>query len=277
MVARRRRANRKRAPRRLRGKRSGRKSVIPRGITTTQDQYCKVTETVAYQNVLPGVQSPNSFNLMEFSRARFMATGFQHYKAAKCTWQYVPLYNTYATELAASGDTIPYIYTSMNRTGDSNNPNTLAAFQAMGAKPVKFIKKHVVSYKPNWTTTGLPIRLEGSNGNYFDYQLGSRPCYDWIDTSPWLSTNNVGSPAQQTTGQVYPIVPPTLPTDVSVSSFTPLQPKSAAYSVMYHGHRAIFDQFLTAGDAAPIGRLILTVEWHFKSPIWQANITQNRN
>ena len=257
--------------------RKGRKSVVPRGITATQNQFCKVTETIAFQDILPGVQAPDSFNLMNFNRARFMATGFQHYKAARCVWTYYPLYNTFATDSAVTGDTVPYIYTAMNRTGDATLPNTLAAFQAMGAKPVKFIKKHVVSYRPNWVTPGLPIRLNGSSGNFVEVVLGSRACYDWIDTSPRSSINNSGGPPQNTTGQLNFIEPPTITTDLSLPAFTVQPVNSACYSVMYNGHNTIFDQFVTTGDLRPIGRLTLTVEWHFKSPIWNSKFTQGVN
>ena len=274
-------APRRRAPRRKRAARKGKKRTnrrnIPRGITAVQNQFCKVTETVAYQDILPGVQSPDSFNLMQFTRARFMATGFQHYKAAKCTWTYYPLYNTFATDTAVQGDTVPYIYTAMNRTGDGIAPASLAAFQAMGAKPVKFIKKHIVSYRPNWTTPGLPIQLLGSSGNYVDVTLGTRPCYDWIDSSPFLSKNNAGAPGQNTTGQLFVVEPPTIASDLNLALYTTVQTKSAAASVMYHGHHAIFDQFVTAGVEKAIGRLTLTVEWHFKSPIWKDNLFQSYN
>jgi hypothetical protein len=261
----------------MRRKGKGRKLAVPRGITATQNQFCKVVETIAFQDVLPGVQPPDSFNLMEFSRARFMATGFQFYKAAKCTWTYYPLYNTFATDSAVTGDTVPYIYTAMNRTGDAVLPNTLQAFQAMGAKPVKFVNKHIVSYRPNWVTPGLPIRLNGSSGNFVEVVLGSRSCYDWIDSSPSRSINNSGAPPQNNTGQLSSVDPPTITADLNLPAFTVQPVNSACYSVMYHGHNAIFDQFVTTGDLKPIGRLTLTVEWHFKSPIWNSRFTQGVN
>jgi len=276
----RRRAPRRKRALRKRGKRGGKKSSIPRGITTQQNQYCKVTETVAFQDILPGVQPINSFNLMDFTRARFMATGFRKYKAVKCVWSYEPLYNTFATESGTTGDTVPYIYTAMNRSGDTVEPNNLAAFQAMGAKPIKFIKKHVVSYKPNWVTPGLPVKTlsNASSGGQNEYTLGSRACYDWIDSSPQGSTNNVaGPPAQNRTGQLLPAEPGDFADNVGFSGWTTKMINSACYSVMYNGHTAIFDQFVTVSDAQKIGRLTLTVEWHFKEPIWDSRITQNNN
>jgi len=276
-------APRRRAPRRKRaarkgGKRAGKKSRVPRGITATQQQFCKVTETVAFQDILPGVQAPDSFNLMAFTRARYMANGFQFYKAAKCTWTYYPLYNTFATDAAVQGDTVPYIYTTMNRTGDSALPNNLQAFQAMGAKPVKFIKKHVVSYVPNWVTPGLPVKLTGSSGNTIELMMGSRPCYDWINNTSLRAVLNSGIPAQNLTSQLIPNTPQDLANHIGgAAAYALSAPTSACYEVIYNGHNTIFDQFVTSGELRPIGRLTLTVEWHFKCPIWDSRISQNIN
>ena len=273
MPPRRRRALRKR------GKRGAKKSKLVRGLTVQQNQFCKVIETVRFQDILPGVQAPDSFNLMEFARARYMANGFQFYKAAKCTWTYEPLYNTYATETGNTGDTVPYIYVTMNRTGDSLLPVTLDAFQAMGAKPVKFIRKHIVSYRPNWVTPGLPIKVVSPDGtNRIDYTLGSKCEYGWINSSPLNARNNVGAPvSQNTSGLVVPVEPLTFAADVSVPSYNVTGANSAAYSVMYNGHNTIFDQFINTGDNQKIGRVTLTVEWHFKCPIWDKRISQNIN
>lgn len=248
-----------------------------RGITTTKNQMCKVTETIAIQDILPGVQPVSAFTLMEFSRARYLAVGFQHYKAAKCTYTYEPLFNTYADD-APGSDTIPYLYSAMNRTGDSAAPNNLLALQSMGARPVKFNKKHVISYKPNWNTPGLTVNLTSlTNSDKTSVRLGSKAEYGWIDASPFQSRNNVaGPPAQNTTGELFSVLPADLPADISAPTYQADAQRSAAYDVVYNGHNVIFDQ-ATRNELRPIGRLTLTVEWHFKTPVWLSNISQNLN
>lgn len=268
---------RRRLVRRGRGKRGGRRSNIPRGITTQQNQYCKVVETVNIQDVLPGLQVNNSFNLMNFSRARYMAVGFQHYRAAKCTWTYEPLYNTYQ-DGAGGGDTIPYIYTTMNRTGDAILPTNLASFQAMGAKPVKFNRKHVVSYVPNWTTPGQQVLAAAATGQSQGlYSLGAQACYNWIDSSSYRSQNNAVNAAGVTTevtGQLISIQDPDLPANLQLSAgTTTTTARQASYNVIYNGHNCFFDQ-QNSGGTATIGRLTLTVEWHFKTPLWYSSFVQ---
>lgn len=260
----------------------GRKTNIPRGITTQQNQFCKVVETVTVEDVIPGVQAPACFNLMDFNRARFMAVGFQHYKAAKCTWTYEPLYNTYQDggPTGSGGDTIPYIYSAMNRTGDSVLPTNLASFQAMGARPVKFNKKHVISYVPNWTTPGQQVLARNAVGqDPLIFSLGAQSCYNWIDSSSYRSQNNVPTtsgtpPVLNVTGQNFPVENPGLASQLQLTAgATTLTARQASYAVLYQGHSAFFDQATSSGTQA-IGRLTLTVEWHFKTPLWYNSFIQ---
>ena len=273
-VARRRRAL-KRVGRR-KSKRSGKKLTVPKGITTTQSQYCTVTETIQVQDIQAGVQGLASFNLMQFTRARFMALAFRHYKAAKCTWTYEPLFNTFANDTSGNNDTVPYLYSAMNRTGDGVAPNNLAAFQAMGARPVKFLRKHNISYVPNWNSPGMPFQV-----NDTEFMLGAKLEWGWIDSSPYLSKNRVatGSPpaTQEIAGQLFTATNPQLPSDVGAPGGTLTTTRNVSYSVEYNGHDVIFDQFTRSGDLIPIGRLTLTVEWHFKTPVWWSRLSQNSN
>lgn len=271
MPIRRRRAPRRRRALRKRGKRSN-KARVPRGITTTDNQYCKVVETVAIQDILPGIQAADSFSLMLFQRARYMAVGFKHYKAAKCTWTYEPLYNTFADDAAAPGDTIPYIYTAMNRTGDAVAPVNLLSLQAMGAKPVKFNKKFSVSYKPNWNTPGLPVILSSNtSSDKTQVMLGSKAEYGWIDSSPYRSKNTITT---NFTGTLIPLFPSTLEQDVQAPTYTASAVQNASYDVLYNGHITIFEQQVKNPDVRPIGKLTLTVTWLFKTPVWFNQTTQ---
>lgn len=273
-VARRRRALKRVA--RRKSKRSGKKLSVPKGITSTPRQYCTVTETIQVQDIVPGVQGLASFNLMQFQRARFMALAFRHYKAAKCTWSYEPLFNTFANDTAGNNDTVPYLYSVMNRTGDGVLPNSLAAFQAMGARPIKFLRKHNITYRPNWNTPGLPFDVNGTQ-----FMLGSKLEYGWIDSSPYNSRINVptGNPftQQNVSGLFIPATNTQLPADVAAPSGTVTTTTSASYSVEYNGHDVVFDQYVTAGAEQKIGRLTLTVEWHFKTPVWWSRLEQATN
>jgi len=276
----RRRSNRRRArvPRRAR---RARKLNVPRGITATQNQFCKVTETIAIQNLVPGVQPPAAFNLMMFSRARYMAVGFQHYKAAKCTWSYEPFFNTFQDDtVTPNNDTIPYLYSSMNRTGDGLCPNNLAAMQAMGAKPVKFLRKHLISYRPNWNTPGNEVKVtDGAvTPTITTYSLGQQACYNWIDSTASSSRNNVGLPTQDTTANLFPTNDNgNIPTYVSLPSGTASSQRSLSFCVIYNGHDVIFEQTQQSQSGQAIGKLTLTVEWHFKTPLWASNISQGLN
>lgn len=286
MAIRRRRANRKRAPRRMRGKRSGRGGVKTRGITTSKDQICKVVETIPLQDLAANSVYDNFVTLMDFERARYLSAGFQYYKCAKLTYTYEALYNTFQEAAITGGivgDTVPYMYVTMNRTGDINVPNSLRSMQGMGAKPFKFTKTHKVSYKPNWNTPGLPVvtsnTVTGAAGP--TYMAGSQICYNWIENSNSQQRTNVptGDPAvqQDITGVLIHSTATNFPSDVGLGIGTIANNiPSAAHCVVYNGHSTYHDQRSTTTDT-PVARVTVTAEWHFKKPIWNYKISQSVN
>ena len=272
------RANARRRFRNRKGKKVQRKSNVPRGLTTQNNQICRVVETVAYNDIQPNTVSTAFFTLMQFERARYLSAGFQYYKAAKCTWTYEALYNTFqeaAIPGGIVGDTVPQLYATMNRTGDAAIPNTIESMQGMGSRPTKFTRTHKISYKPNWNTPGLPVSVNIIGGATTQYMAGSQACYNWIENTNFLQVTNVGTPAQNNSGQLIHHISDSLNTDAGINAPSNNQsPSSLAHSVVWNGHDVYFQQLQSNNDV-PVARLVLTVEWHFKKPIWNYNVTQN--
>jgi len=263
----------KRTKKRNLGVRSkNRKSVVPRGITTMPGQYCKIVETINLVDLQPNTNYLHTFQLNQFRRAHYMSAAFAFYRAAKVTYVYQPIYNTF-TDVSGSS-TVPYIYTLMNRQGDTNLPQSnMDVVLATGARPKRFNSNHVVSYKPNWTTPGMPTQTVASGGSGLTvspFIQGSQTCYNWINKSskgqkvypPGAGGNDSG---------VLTGIPPDNSTFPGIA-FVALG--SACDGVAYLGHDAYIDQAKDLNPAA-CARVILTVEWEFKGPIWNNLIRQD--
>lgn len=140
---------------------------------------CKVIETVP--SVALNLNTPYLFTKAGItgSRAPAIAKEFGLYRIAKIIFTHRPLFDTYSSSLAGTGNSpnsVPTLYWKMNRYGD--NP---AAFdgdymRSLGAKPNRLDDKQVyVSYKPNTLMAQ-------------DNAAGTTTAS--IKMTPWLSTDD---------------------------------------------------------------------------------------
>ena len=144
---------RRRGKKMHRGRRGGRRP--PAVATAGGAQMAKIVETLELADLAPNQVYSNVFTLAQFPRAFTLAGSFQFYKAAKVTYSYEPLFNTFQEQWGgATSYSKPYMYALMNRV-QNNSPVSLANLQACGAKPQALISKRVISYKPNWCSPGL--------------------------------------------------------------------------------------------------------------------------
>lgn len=276
-----RRLPRKKSNRPIRRRKGGRRSggnKMPSTATSGKGQMAKIVETVQFVDLQPNLPSQSVFTLSQFPRAATLAANFAFYKAAKVTWNYEPLYNTFQDTAGASST--PYLYTLMNR-GQTNTvlPPLLGQIQACGARPVKLVSKTSISYKPNWCSPGLisilkaPQPVTDSTPVIGVYQQGVKQQYDWLacsgeevrdGTSP-----NITVPSLSTV--VQPVISPT---DVFINPAVGFQANSpnATNSVVYNGHYNFIDQQVDA-NTAPVCRLTATVVWHFKGALFNQRLT----
>lgn len=265
MLRRGRRSNIKRKPRRggQRPQRRLRISRMPR--TAGAGQYTSLIETADFGPALGNAGNLHTFCLGQFPRSQLIAAQFQYYKAAKVVWQYEPLFNVFGE--AAGATTKPYVYTQMNR-GQNVLVASLANIQAVGARPVPFIKKFEMKYTPNWCTPGLVsyITTTGQTGATSVINQGVQPCYKWLNTPDTYRTNVSGPgfwngvvPTQAKDNEVRNLNDSVQINNNNSSSFI----QSMENNVMYNGHNIWFEQF-GAIENVPIARVTCTVHWLFK-------------
>jgi len=245
MVFRRRASKRKpRAPRR--------KIRVPRRKANklfATKQMASIQETVQFSDLTPNLDTSYVFNLSQFPRARELAPNFKWYKAAKVVWTIEPLFNVFTDD--GTPQTVPYIYTAMNRTQDSTGMN-LADYQAMGVKPQKLTSKKVISYRPNWCSPGLISAF--TDDNSFVRQIrqnGLKPQYGYLQ----CPNNNTGY------GQSPDLVVPIDNITALPSTASPIDTNT----VIFNGHQT-FAQQLLASAGLPCARVVATVHWVFKDP-----------
>jgi len=186
---------RKSRPRR-RPARRARKSRIPRQMPAIagKGQYATCIETHDLGVLLSNAGQLNTFTLSQFPRAQQMAALFSWYKAVKVTYSYEPLYNTFQESVGAPIGK-PYILTMMNRTQEvltANYPSLLRA----GARPLTLTNKHVVTYRPNWCTPGLPaVDANFSTGDFINYTtMGLTKSFNWLTTPPTVTGSQLWQP-----------------------------------------------------------------------------------
>jgi hypothetical protein len=215
----------------------------------------RILETVEFTDVNADTLYNFQFNLSQFQRASALAPNFKFYKAAKVTWTLEALYNTFQENNGGTGISQPYLYTVMNRTQD-NTGQIVSDLQAMGAKPKKFIGKHILAYRPNWCSPGLSIFTAGTDtilNTSSPLSQGLKTQYAWLACP---NTNGVGaiSTFVPTNSTTYP--PGTLVAPAKI----------IANQVVYNGHSIFVDQLVPPSAPLTVGRLTCTVEWHFKDP-----------
>jgi len=247
---------------------------IPRSIATAgKGQMARIVETIEFADQKPNELFQCAFNLAQFPRASQLATNFAFYKAARVTWQYEPLFNTFQDGAGAASK--PYLYVVMNRGQVSLpfNPQNPAAIpfsikniQATGAKPVGLSGTRKITYVPNWCSPGLTAVAQFTN-NSFDVSMGLQPQYKWLSTRGWGAVFN-------TTGQQIDGATMANYTPIGTEGVDPgplaVNPKQVASSaVVYNGHNTWIDQaFVGSSTEEPTCRLTCTVEWVYKGAIF---------
>jgi len=257
----RRRVNR----RRMKRARRARVARVPRHVVSPLHQSCSIVETISGQVLAPNTVLNNYFNLTQFRRAHYMSAGFAFYRAKRVTYTYQPLFNTFEAGEALGSTTVPYMYKLMNRQDDANLPNSLYALQACGTRPIKFTSQVKVSYKPNWLLTGPTAVLNSIT----PIQMGYTPTYVWIAKSSAGQTMFPSGSGTNRSGNLVNAAPN------NAGTSTPLGTGQGFPDLVnYVGHNTYFTQE-TAVEGSTIARVIITVEWEFKDPIWNSQITQS--
>lgn len=250
------RARTRRPRRRAAGKRVARKSKK----SQKAGQYATITETIQAEDLLANTDTAAVFNLSQFQRASRIASNFKWYKAAKVTYSLVPLFNTFQEGIAV--DSVPYLYTVMNRTQDGL-AQTVFDLQAMGAKPARLVGKKTISYVPNWCSGGLstysfdPVTRNVIGGT----NQGLRAQYAYLACPDSFS----GAPDIPFT--LNPIEPSPGLVNASMTAIN-------ANQVTYNGHNYFVDQLFSGGLTNTVARLTCTVTWLFKDPHFNAYVRE---
>lgn len=245
---------RRKMARKGRGRKTGRKSGIPRSLGLG-NQMARIVETVEFNKLAPNYVQGMAFNIGQFERARTLATNFRWYKPTRVVWTIEPQFNTYQS--GAANATVPYIYQIMNRTAD-NSYITKSDMLTQGAKPVKLTTVKKISYRPNWCSPGLLVQnvvagpsFGGMLNNVFIQ--GLKPEYGWLQAPNLLGTGP---------GNVAPIVAAP-PATVGAGNTPVLNNASYTY---FHGHQLYVDQVVTSGGTVPMYKVTCQVHWSFKDP-----------
>jgi len=260
---------RKSAPKRRVAKRKGnRKSKVPKHLSGKAPQFARIVETVNIQDATSNNLQSLAFCLNDFNRARFEANNWQFFKAHKVTWTYEPLYNTYQDNTTTLALSKPYLYTRMNRTQDALVPNSLLGLQGAGAMPRAFTKTIKETYRPNWNISGLVAVSQSANNVTSVTSLGTRTEYGWINNSSSRQTQT--SAVARFPGVLQPN---------QTGALNGVLGENGTVSVpsycLYNGHDFYIDQkYADPSAEQKICRITMTVEWHFKGPVYNSEITQ---
>lgn len=255
----------RRARKNLRKRKGNRKSRVPKHLKPNIPQYSKVIETIGVQDMEANSPYQRTFSLNDFNRARYESVNWRFFKAAKVTYTYEPLYNTYQDGDNNTALSAPYLYVMMNRTQDSKVPAGLGDLQGMGAMPRKLTNTFKYSYKPNWCVQGLTaVAAQGAGV----YALGARTEFGWINNSSQGQTQ--ASAVLRNAGTVVPDQAGAVGTALNATTIHQLP----SYC-LYNGHDDYIDQkFSGTVENQIIARLTVTVEWRFKGPLYNGYITQ---
>ena len=244
----------RRAPRKhMRRGTKGGVLAVPRSMHASPNQYASLTESILFVDTLPNVPSYRRFDLSQFYRASSVAVNYKWYKAAKCTWTYTPLYNTFQESAAVGTVSKPQILFQMNRTQDSLPLTDSFDMLSMGSKPQAFTNNKVITYVPNWCSPGLiAIATDEPTGLVSGVrQIGLRANTGWLASTPQDSYNTSTRLQPLTSGNQ-------ILNDGSVNA--PVLPAN----VQYNGH---IDYVYQERAVAAVYSLVLTVTWVFKQPL----------
>lgn len=236
---------------------------VPRGVKgfNDQGQMARIKETVAYIDMVANTGYVFNFNLSQYRRALQLAPNFKWYKPTKVTWSIEPLYNTFQDGAVGTEISVPYLYSTMNRTQDSTGIS-LDDIQAMGARPQKLVGKKSISYRPNWCSPGLNTYANQlvstptgtANAIVRFTNLGLRANYDWV-----ASPGQINSPPDNAATPVYLV--PTAPVGFGQDGMNAVNNSQ----VIYNGHIIYIEQVKSTPNQ-PVARVSATVHWSFKDP-----------
>lgn len=170
--------------------RRGRKAVVRRRKNNMDvREYASLTERVTQTDPGGGALQLNklysklNYQLNDYVRASTVARAYQYYRITGITLTFKPNLDTFAI---GSGQTKPYLYYLIDKTGSVPSNISLEGMKKMGAKPIVFDEKTITI---KWRPSVL--------GSTQDNTLSSTPAKPMI--SPWLSTvKSPGTPGPVT-------------------------------------------------------------------------------
>lgn len=163
-----------------------RKRVAKRVNRKRSTEYASCSETYEFADLSSNLAYYDyATSLARYTRAPKIAQGYQEFRISRVTWEFVPLFDTFANNGLPSTSTIPELYYMVDRVGTMKNFTTAQQLEQAGAKPHRLDDKiKRVSIRPTVLMGAL------------DLNNASNP-YANPKTSPWLSTSktndNVGS------------------------------------------------------------------------------------
>lgn len=225
-------------------------------------QFAKIKETIAFQDLNPNLSVGYVFNLSQFRRASQLAPNFKFYKATHVEWSYEPLYNTFQDGTTGGEVTLPYMYTTMNRTQDATILN-LTDLQEMGAKPQKLNNKKVIKYRPNWCSPGLQQMALFTSASPTGKTVAEVDSAGLRTQYEWLQCPNKDTGVDNDPQFTIPLI---ANNNGTVPGITLANSAIITNQVIYNGHNLFVDQLVPTGVLQPIARVTCTVHWHFKGP-----------
>lgn len=204
--------------------------------------HASCVETNEYMDINANVLHYFQFKLSEFPRSNQIASQYAFFRPKAVEWSVEPFFDTYQ-EASGGASSVPQIMWVMNRSGQFNL-TTKAQLEDMGAMPRKFIRNHIIKYKPNTLQlmaepSRLGINANGSGGDFAPFYSGAALSADkWI---PYQSTAiDNGTPAA----------------DLTVFN--------ALYQTFF-GHIMLVEQQVSVVDT--VARIRCRVHWEFKDPL----------
>lgn len=217
--------------------------------STQNRQYANCVESsIAVEPLAPNLSYNENFTILQFPRAMLIAQNFKFYRAKRIVWEYNPDATVFQAGTGATA--VPYAYYNMNRDGNTSSDISLQQLLSAGARPIKFVKKLTLHYKPN-LSQAITVADNQNPDMTNTFVLGNTPIYD-----KWISTAGLANP----TSYVY-----------DPSNFIDNAPSGGVQALQtiscpqYFGHNILFQQLGTAENS--LGFVTITVEWEFKDPV----------
>lgn len=222
-----------------------------------KQNYASCVETLAYEDISPNTINHYSVSLADFPRSTEISANYQWYRLVKLEWKYESLYNVFGgttqvidattggTITAVPADTMPQMYSVMNRTGNQL-PKTLPMLQEMGAKPSPFIRNKTIAYKPNTLTLmSYPIQSDPQTADQSQAKL---------QFNAWLPSENSLGTAGKDNGTTR--------------------------EIPYFGHDLFIDQIVAGNNnlsttLKTIARVSVVAHWEFKLPMVDNRVSPN--